>query len=486
MEQPMYSTAALDGRATPSPYASEEHAHSRSTASASRSCSPPPPRGDRSRTSAGSRSHSRSPSCSRSRFSASNSRSRSRSRSWSRSPSPGRDVDRRRYARPYEGGGARRRSPYPDRYGRPGARGEHVDGVYAAGSPGSRYNGHRDGYYSAARGGGAARYPGYASHGPYREHSSARSNNGHDVLASYVWGKKSRQECRVYVGNLAYRVRLEELREFMAQGRPAFLPDKVSWQDIKDMLKSVGRIERVDLNIDANGHPDGTATAIMACAADAQDATRTYDGYEWHGKAIGVALVKAKATPEYAVGRPYRSRSRSRSPSSARGDYHRRDAYDYHRGRSRSPSAFRRPDYRPPAATEYSPSSNATRYSDSGQDASVGHASYARSSSAGSYTGPARPPFGTHGGYGAPKPAIPKPGLFVRNLPYLTTNADLVELFRTCGNIVHAEILMPHGTPRGCGIVRFDCVESAERAISKLSGYVYGGRALELRYDRFS
>jgi RNA recognition motif-containing protein len=40
------------------------------------------------------------------------------------------------------------------------------------------------------------------------------------------------------------------------------------------------------------------------------------------------------------------------------------------------------------------------------------------------------------------------------------------------------------GAPRGCGVVQFDSIHSAETAISKLNGYVYGGRILEVRYDR--
>ncbi|KAI8052297.1 hypothetical protein BDF22DRAFT_687514 [Syncephalis plumigaleata] len=425
-------------------------------------------------------------------------------------------------------------------------------------------------------------YANYSSYGSYRDRNNSRSNNGNDILTNYIWGKKSRHEVRleelrefmeqagevVYVeimtmpggrskgcGVVEYKEAddaaqaIRQLHDLPLLGRPAFiredretdeprpppaevepavereilltnLPDKINWHHIKDLLKNVGRIEHADIHTDVAGNPDGTATILMASIADAQEAIRVYDGYEWYGKVIGVSPVRSKGASEFTsttshypgttgapstsfpnTGRVYTSRSRSRSPGFVRNDY-RRDGYGYpgrssSRGRSRSPSVYRgRHDYKP---MEPSSSMPPTRHNEKGYDThtpshptSTGYSNYSTSSPSVPYSSSSRPPFNSSNSYGAPSnsmgppPLVPNPGLFVRNLPYLTTNNDLIELFRTCGNIVHAEILMPHGTPRGCGIVRFDCVESAERAISKLSGYVYGGRALELRYDRYN
>lgn len=46
------------------------------------------------------------------------------------------------------------------------------------------------------------------------------------------------------------------------------------------------------------------------------------------------------------------------------------------------------------------------------------------------------------------------------------------------------EILESGGRSKGSGIVRFDHFESADKAVGRFNGYVYGGRSLEVMYDR--
>ena len=46
------------------------------------------------------------------------------------------------------------------------------------------------------------------------------------------------------------------------------------------------------------------------------------------------------------------------------------------------------------------------------------------------------------------------------------------------------EILESGGRSKGSGIVRFDHFESADKAVVRFNGYVYGGRPLEIVYDR--
>ncbi|KAG0210010.1 hypothetical protein BGX33_005180 [Mortierella sp. NVP41] len=74
--------------------------------------------------------------------------------------------------------------------------------------------------------------------------------------------------------------------------------------------------------------------------------------------------------------------------------------------------------------------------------------------------------------------------IYVRNLPLTTTSQDLKDLFRTCGPIRMAEMMETAGRSKGSGIVRFDLFESADKAVAKFNGYVYGGRPLEIVYDR--
>jgi len=88
--------------------------------------------------------------------------------------------------------------------------------------------------------------------------------------------------------------------------------------------------------------------------------------------------------------------------------------------------------------------------------------------------------FATHGGDRGPI-------IHVRNLPWSTSNEDLVDLFTTIGPVKKAEIQYePNGRSRGTGIVEFDTPENAETAIAKFSGYQYGGRPLGLSFVRYS
>ena len=51
-------------------------------------------------------------------------------------------------------------------------------------------------------------------------------------------------------------------------------------------------------------------------------------------------------------------------------------------------------------------------------------------------------------------------------LPWSTSNDDLVELFTTIGKVERAEIQYePNGRSRGTGVVQFDIADNAETAI---------------------
>lgn len=59
-----------------------------------------------------------------------------------------------------------------------------------------------------------------------------------------------------------------------------------------------------------------------------------------------------------------------------------------------------------------------------------------------------------------------------------------MELFQTTGKVDEAEILFEHGRSKGVGVVQFATVEEAETAIAKFNNYVYGGRALDIEFNR--
>jgi hypothetical protein len=65
-----------------------------------------------------------------------------------------------------------------------------------------------------------------------------------------------------------------------------------------------------------------------------------------------------------------------------------------------------------------------------------------------------------------------------RQLPWSTSNEDLVELFETVGTVSVAEILYDGTRSKGEGIVQFGETAEAQTAGEKFTGYMYGGRPL--------
>ncbi|RUS34222.1 hypothetical protein BC938DRAFT_481731 [Jimgerdemannia flammicorona] len=102
----------------------------------------------------------------------------------------------------------------------------------------------------------------------------------------------------------------------------------------------------------------------------------------------------------------------------------------------------------------------------------------------------------TASGYGYSGPMVQAGGasgevagsqIFVNNLPFTTTWQDLIDLFRSCGNIIRAEILEQNGRPKGSGVVRFDTFDGAERAVSEYrTGLAVGGVVYSVRLLRNS
>ncbi|XP_019735734.1 heterogeneous nuclear ribonucleoprotein M isoform X2 [Hippocampus comes] len=74
--------------------------------------------------------------------------------------------------------------------------------------------------------------------------------------------------------------------------------------------------------------------------------------------------------------------------------------------------------------------------------------------------------------------------IFVRNLPFDLTWKMLKDTFSTCGVVQYADIKMENGKSKGCGVVRFDNPETAERACRTMNGYRLSGREIDVRIDR--
>lgn len=74
--------------------------------------------------------------------------------------------------------------------------------------------------------------------------------------------------------------------------------------------------------------------------------------------------------------------------------------------------------------------------------------------------------------------------LFVNNLSYDTTWKELKDHFRQCGDVERVEVIEgPDGRKKGFGTVRFYKAKDATKAIETLSGVELQGRQLEVRHD---
>ena len=94
------------------------------------------------------------------------------------------------------------------------------------------------------------------------------------------------------------------------------------------------------------------------------------------------------------------------------------------------------------------------------------------------------------GGGGGPRqqggqPPTNNPRLFVGNLSYETSWQDLKDFMREAGTVARADILQgPDGRSKGCGIVEFEHPRDAARALRELNEATLNDRTVYLREDR--
>ncbi|KAG8127110.1 putative Heterogeneous nuclear ribonucleoprotein, partial [Naja naja] len=69
-------------------------------------------------------------------------------------------------------------------------------------------------------------------------------------------------------------------------------------------------------------------------------------------------------------------------------------------------------------------------------------------------------------------------------LPFDFTWKMLKDKFNECGHVLYADIKMENGKSKGCGVVRFESPEVAERACRMMNGIQLRGREIDVRIDR--
>ncbi|KAJ9648844.1 g-strand binding protein [Coniosporium tulheliwenetii] len=237
------------------------------------------------------------------------------------------------------------------------------------------------------------------------------------------------------------------------------LPYNVGWQDLKDLFRQAaqqGQVLRADVHIAPDGRPKGSGIVAFESPEDARNAIQQFNGYEWQGRNLEVREDRFAGPPAGGFGRG-----------------------GFGGGFGARGGGF------------------AGRGGGFGGRGGFGGGFGGRGGYGGGGAGYGGPP----GGYDVGASSAPPnpftdhatagnergPIIYVRNLPWSTSNEDLVELFTTIGKVERAEIQYePNGRSRGTGVVEFDTADNADTAISKFTGYQYGGRPLGLSYVKYT
>ncbi|CAG8464705.1 8445_t:CDS:10 [Paraglomus occultum] len=289
-------------------------------------------------------------------------------------------------------------------------------------------------------------------------------------------------------------------------GRQIFvgnLPYSVGWQELKDLFRNAGNIIRADILIGHDRRSKGSGTVLFETPIDAANAISKYDGYEWNGRRIEVReggdvleseknietvgillpdfIYPSFSQDRFAGGPPpprFAGRPRLYNPSyggGSGGPYYGGGYGSGYMSMSGGPGQY---ETYGGGYGEFGGSGGMLDYSGGEFGGNYG-APYGAGSG---YDGTS----GYYGAQGSSSGGVSGTQVYVKNLPYTTTNLDLRELFKHCGNVVRTEILEINGRPRGAGIVQFENYESARLAIEKFNGYTYGGRAIDVVFDRFA
>ena len=221
------------------------------------------------------------------------------------------------------------------------------------------------------------------------------------------------------------------------------------------LVAQQGAVIRADVHLGPDGRPKGSGIVAFETAEDARNAITQFNGYDWQGRQLEVREDRFAGPPGGGFGGRGGFGGGTRGGFSARGGFGGRGSYGGGYGGRGGYGA----GYGGPPASGFN-------------------------DAAASSTGAAPPnPFTDFASSGGE----PSELIYVRNvrlqimapcfdvithlfqLPWSTSNEDLVDLFTTIGTVERAEIQYePNGRSRGTGVVKFDSRENAETAISML------------------
>ncbi|QRW04764.1 RNA recognition motif protein [Ceratobasidium sp. AG-Ba] len=245
-------------------------------------------------------------------------------------------------------------------------------------------------------------------------------------------GKDTRTQ--LFVGNLPYRVR---------------------WQDLKDLFRKAGTVLRADVSLGPDNRSRGYGTVLLATAEDAGKATDMYNGYVWQNRTLEVR--PDRLPPEFDLGLNHANPSILTTAPIA------------------NPLV---PLVAPQPGHPIDPLTRPMSAALSAPDTAPSPGFFAPS------------PFGPNSANWAnstSQASTLNRQLFIGNLPFQCQWQDLKDLFRSAGQILRADVALgPDGRSRGFGTVVYAKESDATRAVGMFNGYDYNGRILKVHYDRYS
>ncbi|KAL1924842.1 uncharacterized protein VTP21DRAFT_4496 [Calcarisporiella thermophila] len=229
----------------------------------------------------------------------------------------------------------------------------------------------------------------------------------------------------------------------------ANLPYTAGWQDVKDLFRRAGNIQRANVLSSKDGRSKGRAIVMFATPQDAQNAINLLNGYEWQGRRLEV--------------REYRGSS-EQSPLSARTgivtNLEHAGLSTVEAGLSKMKITSENTQNIFPPGGDFDQSLS-TGLTPVGQRAFIGH-----SISPGTMD------------------AVQSRQLFVANLPPRVRWQDLKDLFRKAGNVLRADVALgPDNRSKCHGTVLFVTPDDARSGIELFNGFNWQGRILEVRED---
>lgn len=212
------------------------------------------------------------------------------------------------------------------------------------------------------------------------------------------------------------------------------LPYSFSWQDLKDLFRQAGDVQRADIELDYQGYSRGFGMVFYATEADMLRAIDMFNGFNLEGRVLEVREGRSNQRGGEIARRG--SFQEAREPL----------RYDDNQGGMPMPL--------PPQSSTSDAPPQSDNYRSPTQFTEGVSANGERSSL-----------------------------VFCNNLPVSTSANDLYELFESLGRVSRAELKFDsNGLPTGEAVVDYDDIASADLCVSKLNNYNYGGNDLSVSY----